>query len=120
MLRLLFHVRASALTLMTLGCVTAVPVQTHAQETETASRQFSAKAGEKVLEAQNLMTAEKPSAALGVLLEALSVPDLTPYERAIIFQMQGTNYYALKQFGPRRQIPKSAVILTASIFSIAP
>ena len=100
MLRLLFHVRASALTLMTLGCVTAVPVQTHAQETETASRQFSAKAGEKVLEAQNLMTAEKPSAALGVLLEALSVPDLTPYERAIIFQMQGANYYALKQFGP--------------------
>jgi len=100
MLRLLSHVRASALTLMTLGCVAAVPVQTHAQETETTSGHFSAKAGEKVLEAQNLIMAENPSAALGVLLEALSVPDLTPYERAIILQMQGANYYALKQFGP--------------------
>ncbi|MDB2438436.1 hypothetical protein N9W89_06940 [Hellea sp.] len=98
MLRLLSSVRASALTLMTLGCTAALSLPAASQD--AASRQFSAKAGEKVLAAQNLMTAENPSGALAILASALTVPELTPYERAIILQMQGANYYALKQFGP--------------------
>jgi len=67
------------------------------QEAPAEGRQFSAKAGEIVLEAQNFMTANQHSAALGKLSEALGISPLNAYERSTIYQMQGATYYELNQ-----------------------
>ena len=96
MLRSNFFVRASALALMTLICSFVFTSSAYAQE--AASRQFSAKAGEAVIEAQNFMTQNQFSAALTQLSKAQSLTDLTPYERSIIAQMQGASYYQLDQY----------------------
>ncbi|WP_026941674.1 tetratricopeptide repeat protein [Hellea balneolensis] len=96
------YVRACALAALTLGCVLAVPFQTYAQnnaKTEAVvTRQFSAKAGELVLEAQNLLAAEQYQDAILILAKAITLSELTPFERAVIHQMQGSIYYALEQF----------------------
>jgi len=100
MLRLKLSARASALALMTFACFSALPTHVYAQESETTSRQFSAKAGEIVLEAQTLMTSEDYNEALVKLSEVLGLANTSPYERTIIYQMQGASYYQLDQFGP--------------------
>ena len=91
---------AAVPVLMTLASICG-PVQVaQAQDTSSASRQFSAQTGAIVLEAQNHIQAEQHQAALGKLAQALALPELTPYERATIFQMQGASYYQLGQFAP--------------------
>jgi len=100
MSRLNLTARASALLAMTLACFGTIAPAVSAQEAATASRQFSAKAGEVVLKAQTLITSNQFTAALAMLNEAQRLSDLTPYESAIIAQMQGTSYYQLDQYGP--------------------
>ena len=63
-------------------------------------RQFSAKAGETVNEALQLINGNQHSAALSKLGQALSIPELNAYERSTINQMQGASYYELNQYGP--------------------
>lgn len=93
-------VRACALTAMALGGTIAFPPQSYAQNTEVTTRQFSAKAGGLVLEAQNLLTVEQYEAALAKLSIASALSDLSAYEKAVIYQMQGTSLYALNRFSP--------------------
>ncbi len=93
-------VRAFALTAMALGYTLALPSHSYAQNTDAPTRQFSAKAGGLVLEAQNLLTAEQYEDALTKLSAASALSDLTAYEKAVIHQMQGTSLYALNKFGP--------------------
>ena len=63
-------------------------------------RQFSPAAGEIVNAALALINDNQHSAALTKLDEALSLPDLNAYEHGTIYQMQGTSYYELGQYGP--------------------
>lgn len=72
----------------------------HAQEEADEGRVFSSKSGEKVLEAQNLMTANNYSGALAKLNETLAIEGLNPYEKSIVYQMQGSCYYELNQYQP--------------------
>ena len=90
--------RASALAIMTYACLAVAAPMSFAQENDAASRQFSAKAGEVVLKAQSLITANDFQAALNLLGEAQNIADLTPYERSIIGQMQGASHYQLDQY----------------------
>lgn len=92
--------RASALAIITYACVIGLAPVVLAQETEAASRQFSAKAGEVVLKAQTHITANEFQAALTLLDEAQGLTELSPYERSVIGQMQGSSYYQLDQYGP--------------------
>ncbi|WP_409433457.1 tetratricopeptide repeat protein [Litorimonas sp. RW-G-Af-16] len=61
-------------------------------------RQFSAKAGEIVNEALQLINGNQHSAALGPLNKALALPELNAYERSTIYQMQGASYYEMNQY----------------------
>jgi len=80
-----------------------------AQEPEATSRQFSSKAGEIVLEAQSFITEDNFSAALQKLNTAKNLPDLSPYEFAVIAQMQGTSYYQLGQYSQAITALESAI-----------
>ena len=89
---------AAVLSIGTLSAVT--PSLAYAQDSAPVEgRQFGAKAGEKVLEAQNMMTTNQFSAALSKLNESLQITDLNAYERSTISQMQGACYYELNQYG---------------------
>jgi len=92
----------TAVACLTLGVANIAMVATtdvaHAQE--EGSRQFSAKAGEAVNEALQLINSEQHSAALSKLSEVLGFPELNAYERSTIYQMQGASYYELNQYGP--------------------
>ena len=92
--------RASTLAVITLACFAGLSTVTYAQVSDPTSRQFSARAGEVVLKARTFMTNSQFPAALTVLNEAQGLADLTPYERSIIAQMQGTSYYQLGQYEP--------------------
>ena len=72
-------------------------------------RQFGAKAGEIVNEALTFITSEQHSAALGKLSQALALPVLNPYERATIYQMQGSSYYVLNQYTQAIQAFENAI-----------
>ena len=68
------------------------------KEAPPEGRQFSSKAGEKVLEAQNLMSENQFQPALGILNEVLGFPELNPYEKSTVYQMQGAVYYELNDY----------------------
>ena len=86
----------SALALLTAGFVSvAMSAPAHAQE----SRQFSSAAGELVNSALQSINSEQHQSALSQLSSALALPELNSYERSIIYQMQGSSYYELNQFG---------------------
>ena len=84
----------SVMGLSFAGTVANVNVAT-AQDQQ--SRQFSAKAGEVVNAALQFINTDQYSAALSELNKAIAFPDLNPYEKSIIYQMQGQSYYELKQ-----------------------
>ena len=88
---------ASLVAIAALGIAAPATIDiAHAQSADDG-RQFSSATGEKVLEAQNLMTANNPSGANQVLEGILaSGGEINPYERAIINQMLGQNYNELK------------------------
>ncbi|MEP6342488.1 MAG: hypothetical protein ABJ275_04165 [Maricaulaceae bacterium] len=72
-------------------------------------RQFGAKAGEIVNSALQFINTDQYSAALGELNKALAFPDLIPYEKSIIYQMQGQSYYELKQVSSAIQSFENAI-----------
>ena len=83
-----------------LSCSTVtLTVPTEAQAQAAEGRQFGAKAGAVVNEALQFMNSNQYSAALGKLSEAISIPDINAYERSTIYQMQGSAYYELNQYG---------------------
>lgn len=84
---------------MGLG-LSAVP-QAYAQDgPPDPSRQFTSKTGAIVNEALQFINASQYQAALGKLSESLAIPELTPYEKSVIYQMQGQAYYELNQIAP--------------------
>jgi len=96
----------------------AVVDEAHAQRTKrnndkpdkpVEGRQFGAKAGAIVNEALMEVNEERHSAALGIMAKALALPDLNPYEKATIYQMQGGAYYALDQYPAAIQAFENAI-----------
>jgi len=90
-------------TALALVAVTAAPIFMALSGTAFAQeegRQFSAKAGEAVNEALQLINSNQHSAALSQLSNVLTFPDLNAYERSTVYQMQGSSYYELNQYGP--------------------
>ena len=80
--------------------VASMPSTAYAQDKPTEGRQFSAKAGEVVNEALQLINSDQHSAALSKINEALAISPLNAYERSTIYQMQGASFYELNQYGP--------------------
>ncbi len=99
---------ASAFAVATLTMTTMVVPMTAAAQ-DAPVRQFGAKAGAIVSEANELITAEQHSSALAKLNQALALPELNPYEKSIIYQMQGSSYYELNQYGPAIQSFENAI-----------
>ena len=90
-------------TALALVAVTAAPTLMATSGTAFAQeegRQFSAKAGEAVNEALQLINSNQHSAAVSKLSNVLTMPDLNAYERSTVYQMQGASYYELNQYGP--------------------
>jgi tetratricopeptide (TPR) repeat protein len=104
---------SSALAVMACGAfIAASTSNAYAQEEGAApieGRQFGAKAGEIVNAALQFMTANQHSPALAELNKALALPELNPYERSTIYQMQGSAYYELNQFTPAINAFESAI-----------
>jgi tetratricopeptide (TPR) repeat protein len=91
---------AFALASLTMVGVASVPTTAVAQDKKPEEgRQFGAKAGEKVNEALQFINAEQFQPALSKLNEALAIGELNPYERSTIYQMQGSAYYSLDNYG---------------------
>ena len=105
---------ASAFALSTVALVAViVPMTAQAQDSDeekpAEGRQFGAKAGAIVNEANELTTANQFQQSINKLNEALALPDLNPYETSIIYQIQGTNYYELNNYGKAIQSFESAI-----------
>lgn len=96
-------ISATAIALVSVGGMAMVLPSSAAyaqDEKPVEGRQFSAKAGEAVNEALTLINANQHSAAVAQLSNVLAFPDLNAYERSMIYQMQGSSYYSLDQYGP--------------------
>jgi len=90
--------KKAALTIIVSGFA-AMPSYAQTQtEASSQSRQFSTQTGTLVLEAQNLIGANQHQSALSILDRALALSELTPYERSVIHQMQGSTYYELNDY----------------------
>lgn len=98
---------AFAFIAMTTVCMIA-PSTAMAQEAAPEGRQFSAKAGEIVNAANELVTANQFQAAINKLNEALALP-LNPYEKSITYQLQGTSYYELNNYAAAIQAFENAI-----------
>lgn len=72
-------------------------------------RQFSAATGEIVNAALQFLNTDQYSAALGELSKAIALPELNPYEKSVIYQMQGQAFYELKQTGSAIQAFENAI-----------
>ena len=72
-------------------------------------RQFSAKTGEIVVAAQELLKSEQYGPAISELNRALGLPDLNAYERGMIYQMQGSAYYEQNQYSQAITAFESAI-----------
>jgi len=68
-------------------------------EQPAEGRQFGAKAGAVVNEALEFMNADQYSAAISSLNKALAIPDLNAYEKSTIYQMLGSAYYEMNNYG---------------------
>ena len=91
-----------AATALALVSATALPLVSTsgfavAQEA-TEGRQFSAKAGEAVNAALQLINNDQHKEALVALNAVLVFPTLNPYERSTIYQMQGASHYELNDY----------------------
>ncbi|HFE39265.1 MAG TPA: tetratricopeptide repeat protein [Gammaproteobacteria bacterium] len=107
---------ASVAALVTGAFMVAIVDDASAQrrrkpETEepVEGRQFGAKAGEMVNEALQLMNSEQYAAALAPLSKALTIPDLNPYEKSTIYQMQGSAYYETNNHNAAIQAFENAI-----------
>ncbi len=76
------------------------PMSAQAQDAAaTEGRQFSSKAGQVVNDALTFINGGQHQQALNKLNEALAITDLNPYEKSTIYQMQGSSYYELNNYG---------------------
>lgn len=101
---------ASAMTFALSSGMMAISANAaFAQEAAAEGRQFGSKAGQIVNEALTFITSEQWGSALSKLNEALTVPELNPYERSMIYQMQGQAYYEQDQLLPAQQAFESAI-----------
>ena len=82
-----------------LGLITlSLHTQSYAQT--NTNRQFSKNHGIAVNKALQAINAEDHHTALAILNKTLEEhPDLNPYEKSIIYQMQGSSYYEFNQLG---------------------
>ena len=91
-------VRSLVLIVLPLLSMTITPASAQSQnDSPPPSAQFSSKTGSLVLEAQNFLTEGYYQDALIKLTQALSLENLTAYERSVIYQMQGSAYYGLNR-----------------------
>jgi len=72
-------------------------------------RQFSAAAGEKVNEALTLANSGQNQAAVNILQNTISQPDLNAYERSTIYQMLGQYSYELDRAVEAQQNFENAI-----------
>lgn len=104
---------ASAFALATVTMVAAVaPMTAQAQDEEKKpeeGRQFGAEAGALVSEANELTNADQFQQSIAKLNEALGLSDLNPYEKSIIYQVQGTNYYELNNYAQAIQAFENSI-----------
>jgi tetratricopeptide (TPR) repeat protein len=102
---------ATCLSVAALGLLAPASVSTAFAQDEAATegRQFSAAAGEKVFEAQEILTTN-PAGAITILQALLnSDKPLNPYERSIIHQMMGQAYNDTDQTARALQSFNSAI-----------
>ncbi len=66
-------------------------------EAPDPGRQFTSTTGEIVNAAIQFLNADQPQAAIGELSKAIALPDLNPYEKSVIYQMQGSALYDVKR-----------------------
>jgi len=78
-------------------------------EAPQEGRQFSAKSGEIVNAAVQLINTDQYQAALGELSKALAFPELNPYEKSVIYQMQGSALYEIKRTSEAIQAFENAI-----------
>ena len=87
-----------ALTVLTFASA-ALPAQAQSStEATSQSRQFSSEAGGLVLETQTLMSANQNAEALRKIKQLLAMSNLSPYEKSVIFQMQGALFFERNQY----------------------
>ncbi len=89
----------------------SLPQTAVAQEGQAPAegRQFSAKTGEIVNEALQLLQSENYSAAISPLQRALALPELNAYEKSTIHQMLGSAYYEMNQYNQAIQAFENAI-----------
>lgn len=87
-----------------------LPSAAYAQdEAAQEGRQFSAKAGQVVNDALTFINEGQHQQALNKLNEALAITDLNPYEKSTVYQMQGSSYYELNNYGGAIQAFENAI-----------
>ena len=72
-------------------------------------RQFDAKSGEAVNNAQTMANAGDNFGAVNALKAALNLPDLNPYERSTMYQMLGQYSYELDRAAEAQQYFENAI-----------
>lgn len=105
--------RAASLLGASLLAVAAIGISgaslSSAAYAQDEGRQFSAKAGEKVNEALTLANGGQNQAALSILQQAISNPELNAYERSTIYQMMGQYSYELDRAVEAQQNFENAI-----------
>jgi len=99
---------ASLLAVAAVG-VSGVTVSSAAFAQEDEGRQFDAKSGEAVNNAQTMAGAGDNLGAVNALKAALNLPDLNPYERSTMYQMLGQYSYELDRPGEAQQFFENAI-----------
>jgi len=101
---------ASLLAVATIGVSgVALSSAAFAQDAPDEGRQFDAKSGEAVNEAQTLANNGNTAAAVSGLQSALNLPDLNPYEKSTMYQMLGQYSYQLDRAVEAQQYFENAI-----------
>jgi tetratricopeptide (TPR) repeat protein len=101
MTRTTITIRKKAAHLLGASCLAVAALSLSAVAPSSAAfaqeegRQFDAKSGELVSQAQTQATAGDNQGAVNTLNQALALPDLNPYERSTMYQMLGQYSYEL-------------------------
>ena len=118
--------RAASLLGASLLAIAAIGLSgaslTSAAYAQEEGRQFSSEAGEKVNEALTLSNSGQTQAAINILQNTISRPDLNAYERSTIYQMMGQWSYELDRAVEAQQNFENAInaggLLPAEVESI--
>lgn len=101
----------SLLATAAMGASVALPsgIAFAQDEAPEEGRQFDAKSGEAVNNAQTLATAGDNQGAVNALKQALNLPDLNPYEKSTMYQMLGQYSYELDRSVEAQQAFENAI-----------